>query len=381
MGRGEAFVATADNASAIYYNPAGITQLHGLNLRAGAYGIYIRPTYDSPAGSSFANEKTLQAAPQFFATYGFQDSKLSLGLGIYAPYGLSLRWPQDTGFRTLGIESSLTYLSINPVLAWRITPTFSVGAGLTINYADAELKSGLAWPTQASDEFKFRGSGWDVGYNLGALWKVSEQVSLGASFRSSTTITLDGHTTYRNDAAIGGIPAFSEQRVDAQADVHFPWNAVAGISYRPTPKWNLEFDADYTDWSSMDTVTIHQGSGPLLPRDIPSELNWKPAWYYKAGATRYLDDGWSISAGYIYAQNAIPDSHYTPLVADSDKHFVNIGIGHRGPRWEFDIAYQIGFSAGSRSVSGSQPSPSGQTVDGRYTYLSHAVLVTVGYHF
>jgi long-chain fatty acid transport protein len=103
--RGEAFAATADNASAIYYNPAGISQLKGWNFRAGLYTIYLPLTYESPGGRSFENSKAVQAAPQLFATYGPKEWPVSFGLGVFAPNGLGLHWAQDTGFRTLGVES------------------------------------------------------------------------------------------------------------------------------------------------------------------------------------------------------------------------------------------------------------------------------------
>ncbi len=381
--RGEAFAATADNASAIYYNPAGISQLKGGNFRGGIYGIYLPVTYKSPSGRSFDNEKDLQAVPQLFLTYTPNESRLSYGLGIYAPFGLGFRWPQDTGFRTLAIESQLTYLSINPVVAWRILPNLSVGGGLTANYAKADIRSGLVWPDQSNDQFRFKGDGWGVGYNFGALWRVHEKVSIGVSFRSSTRVNLEGHTEYYNNVALPPVPAFSNQRVRAETDVSFPLNAVFGISYRPTPKWNFEFDADYTDWSTMDTVTIKQATGfaSLLPKDISAALNWQPAWYYKFGGTRYFDNGWSVSAGYIYSENAMPDSHFTPLIDDSARHWLSIGTGFKRRRFDFDIAYQFGIGDGTRTVSGSAPSATGQTADGRYKYLSHAVLVTVGFRF
>src|SRR5262245_2015810 len=136
--RGEAFAATADNASAIYYNPAGISQLEGWNLRGGFYGIYLPMSYESPAGRTFHNKKTLQGAPQLFGAYAPEGSPLSYGVGLYAPFGLGLHWAQDSGFRTLAIESSLSYLSFNPVVAWQVLPSLSVGSGITINYAKAE---------------------------------------------------------------------------------------------------------------------------------------------------------------------------------------------------------------------------------------------------
>jgi len=129
-------------------------------------------------------------------------------------------------------------------------------------------------------------------------------------------------------------------------------------------------------------VTIRQARGfsSLLPQDIPGALNWEPTWYYKFGGTRYLQNGWQVSAGYIYSEGAIPDARYSPLVGDQDRHFLSIGTGHKGRRFDFDFAYQFGFSA-ERNVSGSAPSAIGQTADGRYQYFSHAVLLTVGWHF
>jgi len=163
----------------------------------------------------------------------------------------------------------------------------------------------------------------------------------------------------------------------------FERDIVCGLSYRPTPKWNFEFDADYTDWSPLDTITIHQASGygSLLSQDITSTLNWKPTWYYKFGATRYLENGWSVSAGYICSENAMPNSSYTPLIADCDRHYLSAGTGYKRGRFEYDIAYQFGFGDSARTVSGSTTSATGQSADGRYFYVSHAILVTIGIHF
>jgi long-subunit fatty acid transport protein len=88
-----------------------------------------------------------------------------------------------------------------------------------------------------------------------------------------------------------------------------------------------------------------------------------------------------LSAGYIYSENAMTDAHYTPLVADEARHWLSIGTGCKRRRFNFDIAYQFGFGDGVRTVSGSAPSATGQTVDGEYECFSHALLVTIGMHF
>jgi len=385
IGRGMAFVATADNPSAIYFNPAGITQLKNNNLRVGLYGLDIEESYKSPSGKTYHNENQFHAVPQFFYTYGMKDLPLSFGLGVYSPYGLSSHWPQDTGFRTVATEGRVTYATINPVVAWQITSNLSIAAGLTVNYCDMDLRQGLFWPTQPYDGFDFSGNGWTAGCNLGLLWKPFEKISFGASFRSPTTINLTGHTTAYNNVVVPypppyTIPAFS-QRSAANANFSFPLKTIVGVSYRPTPKWNLEFNADYTGWDTEGTVTVHQSTpAPVLPANIPLVLNWQSSWYYEFGVTRSFDNGWHVSAGYIFNENSVPNAHYEPIVGDLDRHFLSIGTGFKGKRFDFDIAYQFGYGP-THTVSGSALSSAGQSADGQYDFISHAIAISMEWHF
>lgn len=392
--RGEAFVATADNPSAIYYNPAGITQLEGDHLRGGVYGIYLDPTYRPPdsapnRGNTYHIENKLAAAPNFFYTHTAENSHLSFGLGVYAPYGGSVSWPQDTGFRAVALGSSLQYATINPVVALKLTPHFSIGAGMMVNYVNMELEQGLRRfeNTVLTDFFRFTGKGWSVGCNLGLLWRPHERVSIGASVRGSAEVGLEGQTEFERLIQI------PETRLPARANFEFPLTAVFGISYRPTPQWNVEFDADYTDWSSFGRTTIHQaapsgGWPPYLnqwPQDIPVTLNWRPSWMYEFGVTRHFENGWHVSAGYVFNENSIPDAYYLPTTADLDRHFFSVGAGRKGKRFDFDIVYQLGYGP-DHTVTGStppsQPVPTvDRLADGTYHFMSHAVLLTVGLHF
>ena len=261
------------------------------------------------------------------------------------------------------------------MIGLKLAPNFYIGGGVTVNRADVDLQQGLS-PFPNNDLFRFKGDGWAVGYNLGALWQPHEKVSIGMTFRSSATVDLHGHTTTEMDSVQ---PTMSSP---AQARFPFPLNAVCGISYRPTPDWNLEFDADYTDWSTVGTISIHQSSpSPILPLStVPFVLNWQPSWLYEFGATRYLGNGWQVSAGYAYNENSVPNAHYTPYIADVDRHFFSLGTGFKGNRFNFDVAYQLGYGPSHR-VSGSALSLAGQTADGTYKYLSHVLLLSVGMHF
>jgi long-chain fatty acid transport protein len=382
--RGEAFTATADNPSAIYYNPAGITQLEGMTARAGIYGIYLDPSFTPPPPANtntFHINHKLAAAPQFFATYTPESSPLSFGAGIFAPYGAGISWPQDTGFRAVATEGKLTYVTLNPVVALKLAPNFSIAGGMAVNYANISLKQGLLrTETPFANIFQFAGEGWSAGYNLGLLWQPHEKISLGASYRSTSMVRTKGHTTIEQQ------PIIAATERAAQADFTFPLNAIVGLSYRPTPKWNLEFDADYTDWSSFGTVTIQQEPPPFpVKQNIPVTLDWQESWTYKFGVTRYFENRWHVSAGYVFNESSVPDAFYTPLAADLDRHFFSAGVGFRGRRYDFDLAYQFGYGP-PHTVTGSTPSSTparfvGQRADGTYDFLSHAVLITVGLHF
>ncbi len=362
IGRGMAFAATADNPSAIYYNPAGITQLEGNNLRLGIYGIDLNPQYKNPAtGQTFDNQLKFHAIPQFYYVLTPKDWMASFGLGVYSPFGLGVIWPEDTGFRTAGIEGKLFTETINPVVALKLFPSLSIAGGVMVNYADLKLTQGLGLPP-TSGTLEFQGSGWDVGYNLGALWQPIDQLSFGGTFHSGFTINYDGHTE------ITGIGSTS-----AESKWKFPIKTIVGVSYRPTPKWNLEFNADYTDWGAVQTVNITQTSPPGF--NFPATLNWMPSWYYEFGATRYLDNGWHVSGGYIFNENSVPDANYSPLVADMNRHFISLGVGRKGKNLDFDVAYQFGYGP-TRTVTGS-----GGPQDGDYTFFSNAIAVSVGWHF
>jgi long-chain fatty acid transport protein len=104
-----------------------------------------------------------------------------------------------------------------------------------------DMEQGLrpSYLPPAINFFRFTGDGWSVGYNLGLHWQPIDKISIGATFRSSVAVTLKGHTEF--EQFLAGIPDTS---VPASTDFTFPMTAILGISYRPTPKWNLEFDAD-----------------------------------------------------------------------------------------------------------------------------------------
>jgi long-chain fatty acid transport protein len=166
IARGNAFVATADNPSAIYYNPAGISQLKGQQFQAGLYYVSASTRYTSTTGATAKTDSSFQPVPQMYYVHALEDKPITLGLGIYAPYGLSLDYGENNPFNLIAEYGKLVYVSINPVIAWQVTPELSVGIGPSLNYSQATLANAV---------LRFKGDGLDVGFNAGVRWQPHEQ--------------------------------------------------------------------------------------------------------------------------------------------------------------------------------------------------------------
>jgi long-chain fatty acid transport protein len=359
--RGNAFVATADDPAAVFYNPAGITQLEGMNTSIGAYGIVYGDTYHN--GSTSIDSKTqLAVLPQFFSTWNLPKYNLAFGLGTYSPYGLRMEWPNTAPFAGIGETGQINYYTLNPVVAYQLLPSLSIAAGPTFNYSEADLKE---YPGFVNH---FRGRDTAAGYTAGILWHPTPRNSLGVTYRSSTDMNYQGHATVP-------IPPFTANTA-ASANFHFPETVSFGYSFRPTTNWNFEADADWSDWSTLRTVNVSP-----LGESIP--FNWQPSWILDAGVTRYLGDGWRVSGGYMYSINSVPEADFNPLIPDSDRHIFSLGVGKKYARFSWDIAYQLAWGP-SRTINddtlGSPPYPS-SPANGRYQFLSHAITINFGYRF
>ena len=355
IARGNAFVATADNPSAIYYNPAGITQLEGHNFHVGLYLISADTDYTSPTGAKAHTDASFQPVPQLHYVYSPKDSPFSFGLGIYAPFGLAIDWGNNPPFRTLVQEGKLAYASFNPVVAYQIHETLSVGIGPTIDYSQATFKRGIG--VLPDDQFKFEGDGVGVGFNAGLRWQPHRQWAFGVNYRHATSIDYDGHSQTTPSPPL-------KPKTSTSAELQFPRFVVTGVSYRPTEKWNIEFDIDWTDWDNVNTV-VFKGTAY---GDIPFVFNYKSSLMYNFGVTRQLGNGWHVSAGYIFSENSIPDRNFNPVVPDSDLHLGSIGFGHRGQRWNWAFGYHFAYNGDGRTVKNSVPGGA----DGKYETLNHA---------
>lgn len=374
--RGNAFTATADDPAAVYYNPAGISQLKGINVSMGAYGLVYGDQYKGgPLTLDTRTEWT--AIPQLFATFELPKMPVTFGIGAYAPYGLVEEWPATSPFAGEAKRGEIDYYTLNPVVAYQPISTLSIAVGPTFNYSEVDLRQEN--PSFIPFESHFHGEDEALGFNAGIMWKPLPEHSFGLSYRSSTQMNYNGHAVVPFPAA-----PFPAVTFPAKAAFQFPNVVDFGYSFRPTPNWNLEADGEWLSWETLNTVTVHgTGSanppfgaipGAALNEGIP--FNWNSSWIAKIGGTRYFGDGWRVSAGYMFVENSVPSEYFNPLVPDSDRHVFSVGIGKRYHNLSWDAAYQLAWGP-SRSVTGDV----NPAADGNYEFLSHAITINVGYHF
>lgn len=336
--RGNAFVATADNPSALYYNAAGITQLEGTHLSANLYAVSLSTSYRGPLGSASLDEDPVPV-PSLYATWKNADSPWAFGFATYAPFGLATEWPQNSALQPFATRNEQTVQTYNFSAARQVSSSLSLAASLTWNHLTTDLRRSPGLPV------RFEGSGDAAGANLGALWRLNDQHQFGVSYSHHTRITADG--TWQ-----AGV------KQSAEATFDFPEVAIAGWSYRPTPDWNLELNLDWTNWERLNTVNVRAPGGTT-----PLPFHWEPGLFYEFGVTRYFG-AYHVSAGYCFTENSVPDASYTPAVPDSDRNFYSLGIGYRGERFGVDLAWQYA-DGGTRRVSGS-PGLGPISADGSY---------------
>jgi long-chain fatty acid transport protein len=333
--KGNAWVATADGAAAVFYNPAGLTQLNQPEAQAGLHAIVLDTTHEA-GGVTTENNQELQVVPNLYYAQPVND-KLSVGFGLNSPFGLGNDWGRNTPFSTVITEARLMYISATSAVAYKVTDQISLGASVSVNYADLLLEQGLGLPNSF---MQFSGTDYGFSAGVGALWQPHEQHSFGLTYVTESTFDLDGKT-------ISSIPTVIPDDTNASLDFMAPARAAAGYSYRPAPGWNLEANIEWLNYDELNDLTL-QSNTVGGTRAVP--FHWESSFIYEVGASYTTPEGYIFAIGYDFNESSQPDANYNPGVADSDLHWLNLGFGKKTDRYSWMLGYQFGYS--NRDVDG-----------------------------
>jgi long-chain fatty acid transport protein len=392
-GMADAFIAQADDPSALYWNAGGLAFLDQRALSVGA--TYIRTlTADFSGANPFpgdgvtAKEKTLSVFPPHAYFVQPINQQWKAGLGIETPYGLTVEWQNPDTFagRFLSTKSALRVFDINPTIAWQVTPEVGIGIGGIARISDVELRRDIG----AVDPFTLRTAtiasarlkgdfSEGYGFNLGVLVKPTSRFSLGLMYRSAIDIKYTGNGRLSQistgdpifDAVVAAQLPFGRD-LPVATKIKMPAIAGAGLGVGVTPDFFVEVDAGWTGWKRFDSVPITFTNGDL-PNSVRVE-RWKDAYNYRLGLRYTVNPVWQLRLGYVYDETPQPEQTVTPLLPDNRRNGYTIGIGFKGSvvTTDFSILY-LDFGSRSRSKTFSDD-PDGDFFG---TYRTRALLAAL----
>ena len=185
-GMVNAFAAVADNAAATWYNPAATVYLDGnTNIALGSAFATIKIKHQNTNGTPEDETKDkLNLLPNFYAVQKVSDN-MALSLGVNAPFGVISNWEDNANTKNVALKSEVKDINYNLNLAYRFSEKFSASAGLNYGQMTATL-------TSAAAEIDADKSKDGYGWNVGLMYKPSDTLSFGATYRSSVKATLYG---------------------------------------------------------------------------------------------------------------------------------------------------------------------------------------------
>ena len=394
---GGAFSAYADDPFAVYYNPAGLTQIDVPTLSVGSEVLiphlkvhnYRAVDGDGnrvePYGASFTDTSDNLVVPHFgFATPLWQS--LYFGIAAYVPYGLHIKWNNDPSKNPAvynGFESYYVRGVVTPTLAVKLTDRLSAGFGISFGRSDAGTQRRIYAPSiptlngrviegNLHDDF-------NVSFNVGFLYRIYDNLSVGVTYRSRTK------TDFKGTVEVKGI-----DKVGASTSIDHPDQLQLGLKYQPNKRLTLTADVVWTNWSIINGYIV-KFDRPLLgkteeyfPRD------WKDTRQLRLGIEYKWSDFLTLRGGYFYDPSPIPDHTFDMLWPDADKKTYSVGAGFHFGRLTVDTVVQYVIAEYKREIGGesvnlnnSYPGTSGNP--GRVSMSADGHLwgygITVSYRF
>lgn len=334
MGRAMAGAGVVgDDLSAVHYNPAGMTLLSGTRMQATGTWVAVNLDYEGDSGQSENGRLKGQIIPAGFITHQINDS-LWAGLGLTVPYGMGTEFGEGWEGRERGTESMILTFDINPNLAWKVNEKLSVGGGVSLQYAKAELGSGrIVSENGHTINSNVKGDSWAWGWNVGVMFQPVETVRLGLAYRSHIAHNADGHTTLSNvPNALRNpyAPGVSNLRSDMEVRIKTPDTVTLSATWEATDALRLSGTARWSKWSNFRSLNVQNLdlAGTKLGTTVV-ENNWDDTWFFSVGADYKLNGQWTVRGGVAYDQGPVENQYRMAVIPDTDRVWFSGGASYK----------------------------------------------------
>jgi long-chain fatty acid transport protein len=334
--------SSADDASIVYGNPAGMSRLKRQQVTVGVAAIDAKTDISDASGRSAGSNKgdmvPFTAVPMGFYVNPIDDH-WAFGLGVYAPFGLITDYENNFQGRNFGSKSQVKVITFQPTVSYAFNDKVSIGFGPTINRISGVLESALnvsgalGRPT-GDGRVQVKGDDVGYGYNIGLMVQATETTNLGLTYHSKVTYKLDGHTEIAPGA---GVPAqvLGAGRYDAKLSLDTPESVDFSVTQKLTDDWKLYAGSTWTRWSRLKDITVENSGvtraggalAPQLASTITEEQNWHDTWAYAIGTSYQLNKQWVLRTGLTWDQSPTNNTDRSPRIPTGDRTIFSIGAG------------------------------------------------------
>jgi long-chain fatty acid transport protein len=341
-GLGNAFagqVAMPRDASIIYYNPAGMTYLKG---RQGNIGVHFLAPYSDldDKGTTVGiggledtdNAYGISTIPNLFYSHQL-NSKNWIGFGVTAPFGLSSEYDDDWFGRFDSLSSDLTTLNFQPSYAHKVNNRLSLGAGIDIQYADAELTSARYLGIGLEGKSTLEGDDISYGYNFGFIYEWDDATRIAAHYRSQVNHKLDGKIT------LEGTGTALDSVSNGTANLNLPEMASFGLTHQLDDRWTIMGGATWFGWSNYERITAITDAG-VQAQD--QAQGYKNSLAFNIGADYKYSDDLTLRGGIQYDETPTQDGTRSTRTPDGDRIWVSGGATYNmndRMAWDFAATY------------------------------------------
>jgi long-chain fatty acid transport protein len=382
--------SAADTPATAFNNPAGLTELEGLQFDGGGSLIAPSFTFHGSATNEFfgtpvSGNNNANGGHAAFVPYGYMswriNDRFAVGLALTSPFGLSTYYGPDFVGRYSADKTLLTTIDINPNIAYKVNDWLSIGVGFSADRATAEFATAINSPVLAYGAtgqvlplqdglFRLRDSGnWAFGYNAGALIKLDPSTRIGITYRSRIQHNFSSTADFSVPYPLSLDPALANG--PARTKLVLPDTADISITHVFTPRLTGYADAAWTNWSLEKSLNVYRTSGQLI---AATPENYNDTVLATIGASYALTNQFTVRGGVGYDVTPTTNANRDVRVPDDNRYLLGVGASYRvTPRSTVDVAYSHVF-VDSPSVN--EVSTTGDALSG--TYSDHVDIVSLG---
>jgi long-chain fatty acid transport protein len=378
--------SSADDATTVFGNPAGMARLKREQVSAGAAMIFAKTDIDD-ANGTFGGSNDGDMVPTVGVPMGYYvkplDEKWAVGMGIYVPFGLITDYESGFEGRYFGDRSEVRVITLQPTVSYRINDQLSVGFGPTINRIDGELTSAVLNPLSLGSndgKVKVKGDDTALGFNAGVLFELDPRTRFGLTYHSKVDYTLKGDTTVSGSGFVLGSSA---GKYDASLDLETPESVDFSVTHDLNDAWTLYAGSTWTRWSRLEEIEVeNKGVGGLLGpalSTITEEQDWRDTWSYAVGAAYKLNQQWTLRAGLAYDQSPARNEFRSPRIPTDDRKILSLGAAWSpNDDMTIDVAYSY-LKEDDAKID--QTSPIKGAYSATYKNSAHGLGAQVTYRF